>query len=509
LRSLILHPSLADWIRNFFPTGVSLYPGGTPRFVIRSTMSKTLRILSLALLALLLAAVPAGAAARLTIRGAGFGHGVGMSQYGALGLAQHGRSYDAILAHYYTGTELGAADENHRVRVLLQSTSTVRFSGAVGAGNRNLSPEKSYAARARGGGKVDLLTARGRRIATFSGPLQVAGGDGGLLLGGRAGNGRSDGRYRGILELRPGVLGGLDVVNDVGLEDYVRGVVAWESPSSWPQEALKAQAVAARTYAITTRRSGAFDQYPDTRSQMYGGIAAEIASTDRAVADTAGQVVTYEGEPVVTFFFSTSGGRTEDVENTSLGTAPRPWLKSVEDPYDDVSPRHVWKPVRMSLARAASRLGGLVKGSLRGIRVVERGRSPRIVAADVIGSRGRTRVTGATLRARLGLYDTWAYFTTIGVRKAPPPQPPAEPGPEGGTGGAVTSRRRAIATLAGEVVPAHRGAEIQVQLRRAGGWTTVGSAHVGAGGRYRVPVSRPGTYRVVYWGDAGPSIRVG
>jgi stage II sporulation protein D len=478
-------------------------------------MSKLLRSLPIALVAGLLAAPAADGAARLTIRGAGFGHGVGMSQYGALGQAKQGVAYDAILRHYYSGTALGTTDPNRPVRVLMQSTAVARFAGAAQAGGRALDPAKTYTARSVGG-QVQLLAPSGRRLGTYAAPLVIGPPSGGaLMLGGRAGNGRTNGSYRGTLELRPGVFGGLDVINAVGLEDYVRGVVAWESPSSWPAEALKAQAVAARTYAITTHRSGTFDQYPDTRSQMYGGVAAETASTDAAVAATAGQVVTYDGKPVVTFFFSTSGGRTENVENTSLGVAPQPWLKSVPDPYDSVSPRHTWKPVTLTLAQARARLGGLVKGSFRGVEVVKRGRSPRIVSADVVGTRGRTRVTGATLRARLGLYDTWAYFTTIGVRVSPPPAPapePAGPDPQAasdGTGGATASRRRPVATLTGTVLPAHRGAAVRVQLRRDGRWTTVGSATLGRGGSYRVAVSRHGTYRVLYWGDAGASIRVG
>jgi stage II sporulation protein D len=481
-------------------------------------MSKPLRSLPLALAACLLAAAPAHGAARLTIRGAGFGHGVGMSQYGALGYAEHGGTYDAILAHYYTGTALGTTDPARTVRVLLQSATTVRFSGATQAGGRSLSPAKTYLARSRGGTQVDLLNAGRKKVATFTAPLEVSADGGAVTLGGRAGNGHSNGAYRGVLQLRPGVLGGLDVINAVDLEDYVRGVVAWESPSSWPIEALKAQAVAARTYAITTSRSGTFDQYPDTRSQMYGGVAAETPSTDAAVAATRGQVVTYDGQPVVTYFFSTSGGKTENVENTALGRTPEPWLKSVVDPYDSVSPRHTWKPVTMSLTAARARLGGLVKGSFRGISVVRRGRSPRIVSADVVGTRGRTRVTGATLRARLGLFDTWAYFTTIGVHKAPPPGPPVTPPPApnpllpgggtGGTGGATMARRRAVATLTGTVLPAHRGAGVQAQLRRDGHWVTVDSGTVGAGGHYRIPVTRRGTYRVLYWGDAGAPIRI-
>ena len=473
-------------------------------------MRRTLRCTLLALAACLLVAAPAGAAARLTIRGAGFGHGVGMSQYGALGYAQHGWRHDAILAHYYTGTDLGATDPARPVRVLLQSTATPSFSGAARAGSRALSPARTYRVRARGATQVDLLTEGGRRIATFTAPLQVAGADGTLVLGGPAANGRVGGRYRGTLSFSPGAAG-LDVVNTLGLDDYVRGVVPVESPASWPLEALKAQAVAARTYAITTRRAGSFDQYADTRSQVYGGVGVQTAATDRAVALTRGQVVTYAGEPVVTYFFSTSGGRTEDVESSVLGTTPRPWLRSVADPYDAVSPRHRWGPTTMRLRRAGARLSGLVKGAFRGIEVLRRGRSPRVVLADVVGTRGRTRVSGATLRARFGLYDTWAYFTSIGIRRTRPPADPVPAQPldaGGGTGGVRAARVRAVATLTGAVLPAHPGAEVQVQLRRGSRFTTVASATVGADGRYRTAVTRRGAYRVVYWGDAGPTLRV-
>jgi stage II sporulation protein D len=198
-------------------------------------------------------------------------------------------------------------------------------------------------------------------------------------------------------------------------------VIPLESPASWPLEALKAQAVAARTYALTTSKGGAgFDHYADTRSQVYGGAGAEQPSTNEAADATAGQLVTYGGEPVPTYFFSTSGGRTEDVENTTLGDAPKPWLKSVVDKYDSVSPKHRWGPIRMRYRTAGRKLRGLVKGRFKGIKVVQRGSSPRIVAADVIGSRGRTRVDGATIRARLGLFDSWVYFSRVKKRPAAP-----------------------------------------------------------------------------------------
>ena len=185
-----------------------------------------------------------------------------------------------------------------------------------------------------------------------------------------------------------------------------------ESPASWPAEALKAQAITARTYAITTAKSDDFDHYADTRSQVYKGVGIEQASTNKAIADTRGQIVTYQGQPVVTYFFSTSGGRTESVENTNLGDEPKPWLKSVEDPYDNVSPRHRWT-LKPSKASVAKKLGGLVKGSFKGIRVTKRGESPRIMTAEVVGSRGVTQTDGPTLRQRLELFDTWASFTAI------------------------------------------------------------------------------------------------
>ena len=472
----------------------------------------------LSLLACLVACAPAGAASRFTIRGAGFGHGVGMSQYGALGYAQHGVGYAAILSHYYSATALGSAPAGRQVRVLLESPRpSVTFSGASQAGTKTLDPGKTYRAVRHGLSQIELRSSAGKHVANFTAPLQVAGPEGTVALAGRALNGRSGGAYRGIIELRTTAFG-LSAINQLGLDDYVRGVVGVESPASWPLEALKAQAVAARTYAITTSKNGdGFDQYPDTRSQMYAGTAAETASTDRAVAETAGQVVTYQGRPVVTYFFSTSGGRTEDVENV-FGGAPQPWLRSVDDPYDTVSPRHRWGPMQMTLASAGARLGGLVKGTFKGIKVVSRGLSPRVLAADVIGSRGRTRVTGATLRSAFGLYDTWAYYTSITAKKAPPPAdvpvvvPPERAAGEGTGGTSAASARMTrfatIASVAGTVLPAKAGERVRVQLRRNAAWHTVATTTVASGGAYRAAVTQPGSYRVVFRGDPGAPVTI-
>jgi stage II sporulation protein D len=254
------------------------------------------------------------------IDGAGDGHGVGMSQEGALGYAEHGWSYTAILGHYYTGTAIGQAPANAVVRVLMH-------------------------------GKV-------KRVA---------------------------------------------------LETYVRGVVAAEVPSSWPMAALEAQAVASRTYAITAHAGGSkFDVYPDDRSQVYRGKVAETTPTNAAVAATAGQIVTYAGQPAITYFFAGSGGHTESVQNAFPGSTPQPWLVGVADPYD-TGPLHRWT-MTMSFGSAAARLKGIVKGSFKGIEVAKRGTSPRILSAYVLGSKGRTPIDGPELAGRLGLYGTWAYF---------------------------------------------------------------------------------------------------
>ena len=436
-------------------------------------------LITLLTLCLLPAGTAAAASSKFTIRGAGFGHGVGMSQYGAYGYALNGASYRDILGHYYTGTAIGQANPGQRVRVLLQSVrGSASFTGATRAGARTLSARKIYYVReARGvGAAAQRPRPQARHLPRAAGHRPR-----------RQGDAARDGRQRASqrrLPRRDGLqrrlVRGVNAVNSLPLDTYVRGVVGDESPPSWPLEALKAQAVAARTYALTTMKPTAgFDVYPDTRSQVYGGVAAEEASTDAAVAQTSGEVVTYNGQPVVTYFFSTSGGRTENVENTPLGNEPRPWLKSVDDPYDTMSPRHRWGPIKLSLKTAGRKLGGLVKGKFRGIQVVQRGVSPRIVEADVVGSKGRTRVTGGTLRARFGLYDTWAFFTSISSGEAPPPDDPTTP-TTGGTdpfGSASNLRVRPVGALAGRVLPVLKGVRAQIQLRRG---STLGEGRRGA-----------------------------
>jgi stage II sporulation protein D len=468
----------------------------------------------------LAASAPAHAAdKRFYIRGAGYGHGVGMSQYGAYGYALNGRDAATILAHYYTGTKLDTTASGQVVRVILRSVSggSMSFTGGRRAGTRKISPEKTYSVARGASGQVVLRSPGGRTLQAFDPPMRVLAVSGTpLTLNGGAGNGVKNGQYRGSLEFRPGALGGLYAVNAVRLEDYLRGVVPAESPAVWPAAALQAQAIAARTYAITTNVGGnGFTQYPDTRSQMYRGVVAEKPTSDDAIQATRGKVVTYNGRPVVTYFFSTSGGKTENVENAFRGAKPQPWLKSVDDPYDDVSPKHRWGPIKLTMGGVAKKLKGLVKGSFKGIDVTRRGRSPRIVDAQVVGSGGRTSVTGSELRARLGLFDTWAYFTEISSGKEPAPLPPSPSGdsdtqadPSGGTRAPKSARTAALASIAGAITPGRAGAKLTVERREGTVWLLDHVTTVRRHGRYRASVTRPGVYRVVYAHMAGPSVRI-
>jgi stage II sporulation protein D len=244
---------------------------------------------------------------------------------------------------------------------------------------------------------------------------------------------------------------------------------------------------------------------------MYVGVGGEYASTEAAVDATRGEVVTYAGKPVVTYFFSTSGGRTEAVENSFVGSEPKPWLKSVSDPYDSESPRHRWSVPAMSMSTAASKLNGYVKGSFRGIDVIRRGESPRVVYADVVGSDGRTRVTGAVLRARFGLYDSWATFNVITAsgRVDNPKSADSAPEPDEASGGISPGTARTASagrTLRGRVGWVERRTRVRVQRRTRAGWTTLFEVVTDRRGRFSVGDLDRGTYRVRWRGSAGPDV---
>lgn len=399
-----------------------------------------------------------------TITGRGWGNGVGMSQEGAKRMAQHGYAYPAILRHYFSNTKLGTVKQR-TVRVSLQASGSALASWTLrGVGGdlriaygstRTISvPAGTLVGfRANGAGIVvwkdsdgdgrqdpgektlatfgGAVTAWARVSATRSGFTQVHGASGPW--------GWNDILWRGQVRLTPGSgsrAGRVYAVDHVLMDDYLRGVVPRETPAEWPMEALKAQAVAARAYAIGELKGSRslYDMLPTTVSQVYNGYGRAVADgidrneedrTDTAVKATAGQVVMYGRKVVTAFFFSTSGGRTENIENVWPGSTPVPYLVSVADPYEDATaPGHIWKdPLTLKAATMRSRLAGQglpVPGTLTDVMVTKRGVSGRAMRIVLKGAAGDDKtLKGATqigrFRRALGLKDTWLYVTRCAV----------------------------------------------------------------------------------------------
>jgi len=333
-----------------------------------------------------------------------------MSQYGASGMASEGYTHAEILAHYYTGTELGRATTKE-VRVLLAEgrraatiSSTVPFTILDGAGETYRVPPGPMVLRA------DLAVPTNEGIVEATSPLMVRPGKGApLSLDGRL--------YRGRLEITAqGAF--LRVVNFAGLESYLEGVVAGEMPHTWPLEALEAQAVAARSYALANLVKGKpFDLYSDQRSQVYIGVEGEKPRTSEAVRGTAGQVVLYGGKVASTLYFSSSGGKTASAADV-FGVAI-PYLVSRPDPWDKASPYHRWGPVLLGARTVQAKLGTEA-------RVLDAAGVPtpsgRLRSLTIQTANGPTTVPAGLLRTGLGLRSTWI---TIGVlRLDRPPHGP-------------------------------------------------------------------------------------
>jgi stage II sporulation protein D len=440
--------------------------------------------LSAALAASSAAAARAGvetpqASPTFAISGRGWGHGVGMSQYGAYGFALRGVGYEQIVAHYYRGTTLGKAPVA-RVRVLLLE----------GRKTLTVSADAPFRVRDGAGALHELEPGRyafgpGLRLALEPGALTQLPGP--LLFSADTVLGVNGKRYRGSLEVSV-ENGRLRVINAVGLQAYLHGVVPDEVPHTWPAEALKAQAVVARSYALAVRRSGPFDLYADVRSQVYGGVDSEEPTTTAAVNATAGQVVMYAGRVATTYFFSTSGGRTANVADVWSGT-PIPYLVSVPDPYDAASPHHRWGPVAFTATQVRKALG--LPGRLADVRTTLNG-SGRVGALVAVGDGVETSVPATDVRRRLGLRSTWFRVGMLAL------EPLAKPVVYGGR-----------ARLAGTV----RGLANVTLEQRAGtvAWETAGELKPGADGRFALAVKPLATvdYRLVSGTVRGTPVRVG
>ena len=214
--------------------------------------------------------------------------------------------------------------------------------------------------------------------------------------------------YRGRLQVA--VKGSvLQAINTVDLESYLPSVVGSEMPASWPQAALRAQAVAARTYALRQRSaSQPFDVSATVASQVYKGVEAETPSTREAVASTRGEVLMYAGNLVNAVFHSSSGGSTEN--SGDLWTQQLPYLVSVPD-VDQASPVSRWQQrlEPLALTKAFGEIGGANR-----IEILSSTSSGRVRQARVIGPSGTLVLTGAELRSRLGLRSTLVRFELVG-----------------------------------------------------------------------------------------------
>ncbi|HEX3609267.1 MAG TPA: SpoIID/LytB domain-containing protein [Solirubrobacterales bacterium] len=371
-----------------------------------ATRRTALRALLAAALATLALAPAAGASVSWLVKGHGFGHGVGMSQYGAYGYARHGKGYRFILAHYYSGTTIGQVTGTRIVRVLLDiSGGDVGFNGATSACGESLDPSRSYEAH-RDGSAVKLRSSAGQPLAACGRTLRAAG-NGRVAIAGV-------GTYRGALEVVPTESdpGSLNVVNALPVDQYVKGVIPNESPPSWPQAELRAQAVAARSFALTVDVGGnGFGLYDDTRSQVYEGLGSETATTNEAADATRGQVVTYGGKIAETYFSACSGGHTESVQNVFFGP-PVPYLVGVPDPYDYYCPLHSWT-LKFSGPEISAKLGGYLGGALKKVVITQRGVSPRIIWAKLYGTSGVTKIRGDQLESALGTYSDWMTFEKV------------------------------------------------------------------------------------------------
>jgi len=421
-------------------------------------------IAALVLLAPGLGAGVARAATVVVVTGHGWGHGVGMSQWGARGYALHGWDWHRILAHYYPGTGVSTT-ANVSVHVLLAASQPgadvacaagMRVGDATGrthplpAGSYHLGP----------GLRVRKLRLQSP-VAFYCNAAPI----------------EWDGRaYHGVLVVSSGS-GRLAIVNSVDLEDYVRGVIADEMPHRWPLAALEAQAVAVRSYALTTIRPGRrFDLYADDRSQVYGGMGAETASTLFAATRTEGQILTYDGRVASTYFFSTSGGRTADVRDVWPQLGDVPYLRSVPDPYDTASPVHSWT-LAFSAQRLAARLG-VPFGALRLLR----NGSDRVTEVDV----GGVPLAGQRVMRLLHLRSTWFSIGELSLA--------------GGQTSVPYGRRVALAA------GAHDAGEAMLQQLTSAGWKTL--RRIRGGARAWVAPRGYTIYRLTAGDVRGPEVGV-
>ena len=342
---------------------------------------------------------PPGPLTAFVVAGGGWGHGVGMSQWGAYGQAKAGRSYQQILGYYYRGTELGNAPASllEKVRVLVRgdlgsvSVSSSAPIVVIDAGGKRYRLDATLTVEP----KLELPVGKAGAVVPLTGPLTLRpAADANLVFGGKA--------YRGELQLTK-IDGRLQLVNALGLEAYLLGVVPGEMPKHWPLEALKAQAVAARTYAVAHLAKGkSYDLFSDYRSQLYYGVGAEASGPSQAVRETRGQILTYEGRAAQTLYFSSSGGHTISALDAFGWNIP--YLVAVDDPWDETSPNHAWTAQLLNGSELGKKFG--LQGAVVDVTYVPgtpgKPAVVRLTTADGVAKEVRL----SDVRGRLGLKST-------------------------------------------------------------------------------------------------------
>ena len=208
--------------------------------------------------------------------------------------------------------------------------------------------------------------------------------------------------YRGRVRLVPQG-SGVTAINHVDMEDYLYSVVGAEAIPSWPEDALKAQAVAARTYALykrNTAKNRLWDLDTTTKTQVYKGLNTEYTTTHQAVKATAGEVMTYNGKIILAVFHSSSGGHTENVED--IWSSPLPYLRGVVD-YDHNAPVFQWTKT-LPQSQVSRSVGGV--GNIKAMIPERTTPQGRVVTMKVVGDRGTKRISGVKLRKALDLRST-------------------------------------------------------------------------------------------------------
>lgn len=356
--------------------------------------------------------------ASITIRGRGYGHGHGMSQYGAEGAARAGLTHRQIISHYYPGAQWSSAAGTVSVLIGDDTSDDVVVAARSRLTVRDLAARTTWALPANGAKRWRLAPdASGRTVVSYrSGGWKrwkVLRGDGQFFAGGgplSLVTPQGVQRFRGRLRAASPTPGARtrDTVNVIALDNYLKGVVPLEMPASWSPAAVRAQAVAARTYATYERSHPKARHYQicDTTScQVYGGFDAEHPRSNEAIEATRGEALTYGGKPAFTQFGSSSGGW------TSAGSVP--YMPAREDRYDGWAgnPVHQWSTT-VTDATIEARWPGV--GDLRSIVVTERDGNGqwggRVWRLRLVGSKGTVAVSGDTFRSVMGLRSTWVNF---------------------------------------------------------------------------------------------------